>query len=96
MARTGNFMVTGDMKSLKVTGPVTLNGPSSVNDVTTQATASTFILQSTAPTTFTASGEPGQFAVTSDSPNTASSAFLYLCYASNTWARVVLSATAFN
>jgi hypothetical protein len=76
-------------------GAQTFTGAESHAGANTFLAASTVILQSTVPSTFTAAGEPGQIAATNTSPNTATSAFLYVCYASNTWARIVCSGTAF-
>lgn len=72
-------------------GAVTLGGATTFNGATTFSTQVTMGLNLTvlgvAPLTTTSAGVPGTIMVQS------SSSFLFVCIASNSWARVALSAT---
>ncbi len=77
MARTGNIAVAGDFRALKVTGPVTLNGPSTINDAVTYNSTTTF----NGPATFnstTAFNGPATFNSTTTMNSTSSFRILTL------------------
>ena len=74
--------------TVAVTGATTLSGALNVSGTAIFTTLSTD--DTSLPATTTASGQPGQILV----PNTGS-LFLYTCVATNTWARVAVSTTAF-
>lgn len=96
-----NKMGTADVTGLKCSGNATIGGAATISGASTFNGATSFTSQvtmglnltveGTAPLTTTSVGTPGTVMVQS------SSSFLYVCIASNSWARVALSATtAFN
>lgn len=77
MARTGNIAITGDFRSLKVTGPVQFNGPSTINDAVTIDAATTINGVMTVNSTSTFNG-PATFASTTIMNSTGSFRILTL------------------
>lgn len=85
-AITGAFTLGG---GLTANGAATFNGGATFSSQVTMGT--NLLVQGIAPLTTTSAGTPGQIIVQS------SASFIYVCIASNSWARVALSATtAFN
>lgn len=78
-------------------GPVTANSTVTFNGPVTAASTTTIsgslVITTSVPGTFTAAGTAGQIAV--GTANTATSAFLYLCHATNEWGRVTMSQSNF-
>ena len=97
--RTRSLKASGDAEvsgGLGIGGLLSVTGGVSAAGSSTILSGSTFRILSTVPTTFTASGNPGQIAV-AQSGNTATSGYLYLCFATNTWTRMApTTQPAFN
>lgn len=96
--RTGDLRATGG----QFTGDVSMAGGAGItnsfttaginrhNGVTTFGTSTLFL--GTVPTTITSAGTPGQFAIGLGAA--ASQTYLYVCYLTNTWARLLMASNA--